>query len=211
MNISTKIESIDFNKLIDECLNKKQWGKIYQLFEYDNIVITMELESIDVKENSVRYCIQADDKLIDRQEIRSIDFPMSLEHRNVQVFTNKINSVVFRVLEDLEKYYYLNYTEEYKRLVEHNKNVMHTADQIANNKLDTLNITDEDIREAYVLYCVNKADKKDSYTLKENLRTLVLGNVYSAYSSYSNSVYNKEIVYRVGERDKIIKYRGAKY
>ena len=145
--LSTKVVKVDFKKIIDNSLDKSFWTKRWTLFNYDNIVITMELSDIDITNQQV--CLWVRGRHVEDGLRNSKFIYLPLNQYNETVFRNKLLGAAHDIVEGMEVDL-ARVTKRYEELKsEMNAEERRTIDELYEH-LDSLGVEDDDVREVYV-------------------------------------------------------------
>ena len=148
--LSTNLVQINFKEIIDNSLNKRYWEKMWHIFAYDNVVVTVNLYDIEIENNNVGLRVRTTNYNLDHYDKSDnviINLPIDRYHQ--EVFQNKLLGAVHRTLITLERRAaYL--TDEYDELVEIARDKENNARNELIAFLDDEGITNEDVREAYL-------------------------------------------------------------
>lgn len=184
--VSTKIHTIDFKKIMANALKRERWGDKWTLFDGYGVRLVMRVSNINIDNNSIGLHVRMDHqeyddsytiKLSDTYNSTTYSISMSPDHYNHIALINGLVGVVTRLVESGYREF-AQQTPEYddaKRLDQYHSKVAHDA---AVDYLDELEIEDDEIREAYI------NDKVDDAT------------TYEARLNYQNN-------YRIDHRDSL--------
>jgi hypothetical protein len=181
--LSTKVTKLDLDFILDNCFKPALWDKQWTIFNYDGYVITFEVASIDTKRKSVRCFL----KLLAPQKSYgpswSEDINFQKDHRNLGVIQKGINGSIFRWLIRMEEAGEIMKTTAYKEAKDYEDQLKGLAKEKAEALLDELNISNEDVREAYIDSQENKAST--SAFTSEVLRLYEGSKLTKLYLSYA--------------------------
>ena len=149
--ISTKITRLDLNFILDNCYKPSLWDKVWTIFVYDGWRITFELNSINTKNKQLNFYL----KLYEPNRsyhCNSTGDNMNFqkEHRNLEVIQKGINGSILRWLLEWHERTIIQKTESYQQAYSYQNQLEALAEEKAIALLDELNITNSDIREAYI-------------------------------------------------------------
>lgn len=163
--LALKVYEVDYSFIIKNYLDKKLWSKSWTLFVYNDYVFTINLSSIDVKNNTIvfevkcdklRYCFEAD--VWNREEtIRH-----NIENSNITVLKKQINGAISRLIEKMERIEICE-SEEYKQILDSIYEEKEQLRNIAKDYLDDNGVSNEDIRDAYIDSYVYKNSEASKY------------------------------------------------
>ena len=157
--ISTILYRINFQYILDNCLDRNFWKKNWTIFEYDGLKLVLNLRSIDIRRNCVNVGIGPLDEY---WRVSSFDLPLESDHFNETVFYNKALTSIWNQIERDEQD--LNeQTIAYELAQKLDKQNDVDNERIANDYLDKLGIIDEEIRKPYIENYVNQHTTSHSW------------------------------------------------
>lgn len=158
-----KVYDIDYSFIIKNYLDEKLWQKEWTIFIYKTFVITLSLSSIDVKNKKIFFEVKITDNGKDFSNIygkRSIkDFSYNLSIDNINILKKTLNLTIFELIQKIELEFYIQKTDRYFELTDMRESEQQKLQEIAEDFLDSENVTNEEIREAYIEYYINKNEK----------------------------------------------------
>lgn len=164
--VSTKIEKLDLEFILDNFLSPKLWEKNWQIFEWSGVVVTLSITNIDIKNGTISLRTHVDLQGYFRKrkidiwswtDYNSVEIPYKLEHRNIELFENQIFNSVVRGMETVEYRIIIN-SDDYEN-ASHSEYVYKKGlEKVANEFLDDENVKHEAVREAYIKKYVDDAD-----------------------------------------------------
>ena len=103
-------------------------------------------------------------------------FKYFLSVESIDILKQSLNHTIFTLMQKLETEAYIQYTDEYYNLETMRSDESEKLEKIANDFLDDEGVTNEEIREAYVNYYVDKNEKVydliNQYTNKMKYRMI---------------------------------------
>ncbi len=161
--LALKVYDVDYSFIIKNYLNEKLWEKEWTIFIYKYFVITLRLHSIDVRDRKIYFEIKVTDNseqyVDDRGKYVTRMFSYNLSIKNINILKKTLNLTVFEAIQSLEEIYYIQKTDRYLELQEMKENEQSQLEEIASDFLDNENVTNSDIREAYIEYYIDKNEK----------------------------------------------------
>lgn len=152
-----KVWNIDYSFIISNYLDRELWKMKWNLFVYKNNVFTLNLHSIDTKNNKICFEIR-----YNKQNWINQTIYYDIDNTSINILKQQINGAIFRLMEEEDKdlcsdtdgYYYIKklYNNEDDKLRE-----------IAEEYLDENGITLDDVREAYIEKYIDDNRKVDKY------------------------------------------------
>lgn len=152
-----KVWNIDYSFIISNYLDRELWKMKWNLFVYKNNVFTLNLHSIDTKNNKICFEIR-----YNKQNWINQTIYYDIDNTSINILKQQINGAIFRLMEEEDKdlcsdtdgYYYIKalYNNEDDKLRE-----------IAEEYLDENGITLDDVREAYIEKYIDDNRKVDRY------------------------------------------------
>ena len=164
--LSTKVTKLDLNFISDNCFKPALWDKTWTIFAYDGWKITFELQSINTKSKQVGYVLKLykPNRTYNCQSgTGEINFQK--EHRNLEVIQKGLDGKILRWLIEWEERNMIRETTAYIEADDYEQELLKTVKQKAEDLLDELGITNEEIRDAYIDSQENKYST-DEYTDK---------------------------------------------
>lgn len=150
-----KVYKIDYEFIIKNYLDVSLWQKKWNLFIYKQFVFTLNLYSIDTKQNKILFEISTYD--IDgyhRHEVISYD----MKNTSLEILMKQINGAIFRLMERIELTA-IQGTDGYLDICESRDIECEHLREIAEEYLDKNGVTNSDIRDVYIDNYVNKNKK----------------------------------------------------
>lgn len=137
--ISTRLYKINFKYIIENHLNKALWKKAWLVYDYDHFKVNLRLDNISIARNKITLAIGN----------TSVDIPLSEDHYNETVFYKSIFSAIKSSIKDRERDA-IRGTAAYAKACELDSQNDDKNREIAERRLDELNIDDEEVRKAYI-------------------------------------------------------------
>ena len=150
-------------------LKRARWSDKWVLFDGYGVYIVMNVSSIDVRNNKLSLMINVshdeynddyDTKINHSNNYTIITLSMSDEHYNVNTMINGIKGSITRLITENYRSFAAS-TDEYKEAQRLDNYIYEQAGEDAAERLDDLDISDDDIREAYI-----EGQKADAYTVE---------------------------------------------
>lgn len=199
--LSTKIEKLDLEFILNNFLNTKLWGKSWQIFAWDGVFVNLTITSIDVEYQKVNLRIKVDlgENLRKRKiyiysdtDSNIVSLPYKQEHRNIELFENQIfNSMVrgFGYIEDR----IIRNLDDYKQAEESKNEFKRTLEEIAEEFLDEQNVTHKAIRDAYIDQYIEDSNIPDFESEVVNIyRDTFVGKILVMSSLFFDNKKGKE-------------------
>lgn len=152
--ISTTLYKVNWEYLINNCLNQNFWQNNWKIFEVDGITITLTIYKIDIWNNQITFKLDGKDYDTDY-----INIPLNANHFNKEVFNNSLYNACKRILV-YKEYKHIRYLDEYDEACQldrdHNRSVENSLRDEALDVLfdgltfDDLNSAQEEAIESYV-------------------------------------------------------------
>lgn len=156
-----KIYKMDWDFLIQNYLDQKLWSKSWTLFEYKGFKVSISLYNIFTKNEKIYFEVTLTHKDPDSNyivtETKQIDYSLKID--DVKFLKKKINSAIWNLFLLGECDWYIHYEERYLELVELKKEERERLADIAKEFLDDNDVTNENIREAYIEAYVNEYER----------------------------------------------------
>lgn len=96
--ISTTLYKVNWEYLINNCLNQNFWKNNWKVFEVDGITLTLTINQIDVAYN--RIIFKLDGK---NWDYAHFSIPLNVNHFNTEVFNKSLYNDAKRILEAKER------------------------------------------------------------------------------------------------------------
>lgn len=152
MNVpAIKVWNMDYSFIVKNYLNPKLWQKVWTLFAFKDYVITLQLSSIDTKKCRIEFEIVLKDNAstsVFNRAWESVHY--SIKSNDVGFLIKSINGTIYRLIMRYETYYIFETLEVYKNAIEQAENERETLTQIANEFLDSMDVTSDELRELYI-------------------------------------------------------------
>jgi len=152
---------MNYEFLIKNYLNPELWQKEWTLFEFKFYKITMNLYSINTKNEKIlleihvhykdpeAWCGYCTDKLVD----------FSLKIEDIEFLKRKVNTAIWDGIQSLEINSFITNEEEYQNLVELRRKEKSQLEDVAHQFLEENDITNENIIDAYTEAYVDAYEK----------------------------------------------------
>ncbi len=161
--LALKVYDVDYSFIIKNYLNKELWKKEWTIFTYKRFEITLKLESINVKNNAIWFEVTIKDNNEENKSywLKSINelFKYNLSMDSVDMLKKILNHTIFTLMQKLEGEAYIEYTDKYYELKEMQEDEQDELRRIAEEFLDDEGVSNDEIRDAYIEYYVDKNEK----------------------------------------------------
>ena len=189
-----KVYDIDYSFIIKNYLNPEMWQKTWTLFQYKTFVVTLQLTYINCQNEKITLRVKIKDnsseheyaydwgKNLDKDAIDDVYY--SLKINNLNFLKNSVENSVFYVIERLERYNILA-SKDYLDLKEMYSNEKESLKKIAEDFLDANDVSNEDIREAYIDTYVSNNTQLDAYLTRmiDRKQHLVFPDLYLVFAN----------------------------
>lgn len=189
-----KVYDIDYSFIIKNYLNPEMWQKTWTLFQYKTFVVTLQLTYINCQDEKITLRVKIKDnsseheyaydwgKNLDKEA--SDDVYYSLKINDLKFLKNSVENSVFDAIEKLEIYNIIA-SEDYQNLKEMYSNEQDSLRKIAEDFLDANDVSNEDIREAYIDTYVSNNAKLDVYLgrMLEKKQYIVFPDLYLMFAN----------------------------
>lgn len=193
-----KVYDIDYSFIIKNYLNPEMWQKTWTLFQYKTFVVTLQLTYINCQDEKITLRVKIKDnsnthkyayvwgKNSDKEACDDVYY--SLKVNDLKFLKTSVESSVFRSIEKLEEYNTIA-SEDYLNLQEMYSNEQDALKRIAEDFLDANNVSNEDIRDAYIEAYVSNNTKLDSYLTRmvEEKQYLIFPDLYLVFANATNN------------------------
>lgn len=195
-----KVYDIDYSFIIKNYLNPEMWQKEWTLFVYKNFIVTLRISSIDCCSNKISFKIFASDK--DNEErygyfngifhsnttYNYLYYPLNIN--DINVLKKEIEKTIKRCIEELEDKL-IKSSSGYSEIIETKKEEKKRLRNIAENFLDNEHVTNDDIREAYIDWYIDKmeSDNNSADDYVECLRYNFLTDIWYVFAKVINDDY----------------------
>lgn len=193
-----KVYDIDYSFIIKNYLNPEMWQKTWTLFQYKTFVVTLQLTYINCQDEKITLRVKIKDnsntykyayswgRNSDKEACDDVYY--SLKVNDLKFLKTSVESSVFRTIEKLEEYNTIA-SEDYLNLQEMYNNEQDALKRIAEDFLDANDVSNEDIRDAYIEAYVSKNTKLDSYLTRmvEEKQYLIFPDLYLVFANATNN------------------------
>lgn len=184
-NLIIKQYDVDYSFIIKNYLDESLWNKKWTLFVYKNYTFYLELYEIQVKNKRICFKISFND-------LNHFIFYFK-EQSNIDVLKKQINGAIFYLMEMYE-HTLIRKEKEYQKIEDGKDEEIDLLTKIAEEFLDENNVSNDEIRQAYIDKYVDDNTKTDNYLLDYiSIREYrVLTDLYLVYTKASgdNDRYN---------------------
>jgi len=162
-DISTKVEKLDLEFILNNFLSHRLWDKRWIIFEYDGSKVTLNITSINVynKTLSLRVFVRlrcfGNSDGYKNEDYNSVEIPYDLEHRNIPLFEKQIFGKALYGMRFIETRY-IGDMPTYKEAVAQEQEYKEKLEGIAKEFLDEQGVHHEAIRQAYIDQFVNDSN-----------------------------------------------------
>lgn len=193
-----KVYDIDYSFIIKNYLNPEMWQKTWTLFQYKTFVVTLQLVHINCQDEKIIFKIEIKDSSskheyayewgINSDKSANDNAYYSLKIDDLKFLKTSVESSVFYAIEKLERYNIIA-SEDYRHLKEMYGDEEDSLRKIAENFLDANDVSNEDIREAYIDNYVSNNTKLDGYLerMLERKQYLIFPDLYLVFANATNN------------------------
>lgn len=171
--ITIKQWKMNWDFLIKNYLNPKMWEKTWTLFQYKDFTITLNIYCIYTKNESIAFDIRCHYQKDGYKMYREQTISCSLKIEDLTFLKRQINSAIFNTIVDMEKDKYIKESEEYYYLLDMKSKEREQLTDISEKFLDEHQVTNENIREAYIDAYVSEYQK-----VKDMIDNYIDENIY---------------------------------
>ncbi len=197
-----KVYDIDYSFIIKNYLNPEMWQKTWTLFQYKTFVVTLQLTYINCQDEKITLRVKIKDNSNTHKYAYSWgrnsdkeandDVYYSLKVNDLKFLKTSVESSVFKAIENLEEYNIIA-SEDYLNLQEMYSNEQDVLRRIAEEFLDANDVSNEDIRDAYIDSYVSNNVKLDGY-LSRMLNKKQYTIFPDLYLMFANATMNDKTV-----------------
>lgn len=214
--ISTHLFKIDFKFIKDNYLNRSLWGKTWLIYKFGKLSVELKLCEIDVENNKARLGLNivylGDNRHhYGRQVVNydghtmGIEIPLDHPEFTDVIFQNQIYYAVVNALVVIEKCLVENFAVYRQERIRLNEWLKMLEDK-ANSFLDENNVSNEDIRDAYVSAFVSENyTNKSLYDIKERYINRLLTREFICFASYNGKQEEVEKYSKIAKKGKVSK------
>lgn len=206
-NISTKITKLNLKVILDNYKKPEFWKKEWTIYKHNNIEITWHLYSINCKENTISSIVNIRGFVVRKGGKHFVDIghgfwetsstsaycsniPIDNSDYKQEVFENNIIGACLKVLFQAEQNISRQYAE-YRSAKSNDDDYNDALAEIAEAFLDRNNVTNKEIRDAYIDSYVSKnTSSRFAYMYLKECEYKIIPNEYILLLSYFN---NKKI------------------
>lgn len=198
-----KVYNIDYDFIIKNYTDPKLWDEKWVLLTYKNNIFTLALDSINVKKKSIWFelRLQTDLDIYSNSGARSLQY--NIGNMNIDFLKSEINSVMKRLVNDIEESYISIKDEDYLYVENNNQSERDNLREIAEEFLDEQGVTNDEIREIYIDYYVDENDKLSDYlsNIKDKKKYNYLTELWLILAETTNDMYLKEKILNNQDND----------
>ena len=186
-----KVYDIDYSFIIKNYLDVDLWQKTWTLFQYKDTVFTINLSSIDCKDNSICFLVKCN-KL--EYHSQSIWYYINSD-MTIKMLIDKINTSIWDLIRIYERTI-IRDTPEVRRCAELECEEESRLTKIANDFLDEQGVTNAEIRDAYISSYVSNNKHASDYTndVIDNMKYTKLPDLYLVFAKVTKNVNRKQLV-----------------
>ncbi len=198
--LALKVYDVDYSFIIKNYLDEKLWEKEWTIFTYKRYEITLRLDSINVKTKAIWFEVTIKDNNEGNRNywLKSIkdSFKYSISMDSVDMLKKILNHTIFSLIQKLELEGYIQCTDRYYELKEMQNEEQEKLKDIAGDFLDQEGVSNDEIREAYIEYYIDK--NEEVYRLISNyendMRYKVITDFYVTFLEATNDKERLEII-----------------
>jgi hypothetical protein len=150
---STILYKVNFKYIIDHCLDKEMWKQSWPLMEYDGLSIDLRLLGINIEDNDIQLSVRTTDNTKEHFYWNKMDYsfniPLDISHYNDGIFIQKLNAYVITGINYFERNA-ISRTKTYEQAKKLDEDAKERFENGVNERLDNLNILDDEIRKAFI-------------------------------------------------------------
>lgn len=193
-NLIIKQYDVDYSFIIKNYLHESLWNKKWTLFVYKNYTFYLELYEIQVKNKRICFKISFND-------LTNFIFYFK-EQSNIDVLKKQINGAIFSLIEMYE-HTLIKKEKEYQKIEDGKNEEINLLTTIAEEFLDENNVSNDEIRQAYIDKYVDDNTKTDDYLLEYiDIREYrVLTDLYLVYTKASGDNDRYNIVNKIAKEE----------
>lgn len=139
-----KVYKIDYDFIISNYLDKSLWKKKWNLFVYKDHVFTLNLYSIDTRNDKIMFEV-----LYNKRTYSSELVSYDIQNTSIKILKQQINGAIFRLME-IEDESRARNSQGYQTIVSAYRDEEEKLREIAEVFLDDNNISIDEVREAYI-------------------------------------------------------------
>ena len=147
-----KVFEMDYSFLMKNYLNPELWHKTWTLFEYKTFKVTLNIYSINTKNEKITFEIRThyiNPECETGDCTTEYDIVCSLKIEDLDFLKRQINTAIYNTMVEMEKRYFIQETKEYNDMVEQYGQEKYLLRKYANEFLDEVGVTNENLRTAY--------------------------------------------------------------
>lgn len=158
-----KTWKMDYSFIIKNYLNPALWQKTWTLFEYKDFVITIKLAKIETEDMKIVFRLNLRDRGRPNTWGDQEDVAYSLKNSSIAFLIKGINGSIFRMISYHERHHVLEDLPVYEEAKQQGMREIEKLKALASDFLDDEDVTNEDIREAYIDKYVDDNKQNDGY------------------------------------------------
>ena len=148
-----KVFEMDYSFLMKNYLNPELWHKTWTLFEYKTFKVTLNIYSINTKNEKITFEIRThfvnpDCETGDCETEQ--DIVCSLKIEDITFLKRQINNAIYNSMVAMERVYFIQETTEYKQMADQYGEEKYKLRRYASEFLDDVGVTNENVRDAYI-------------------------------------------------------------
>lgn len=159
--ISTELVRLDIKEILANYRKPQYWKKVWTIFKCKDFDVVWKMTSIDLEDNKIRsqtkiinYKGKNKKSLYYNCQCDCSSIPIDNPDYTQENFIRNISSAVKTSLDRLERDI-VEQTYEYQQAVKLSREEVDKLEEIANDFLDNENVTNQDIRDAYINWYID--------------------------------------------------------
>lgn len=199
-----KVYKIDYEFILKNYTSPALWDKTWTLFVFKNYVYTLSLNSIDVKNKNIIFEIKLDSNLNIWCKSKTGNILYNINNMSIDFL---MNTLIPNKMRDLSVWLEAEYIEQrdpdYRKAEDAIHDEREVLREIASSFLDNEGVTNDEIREAYIDYYVDKNEEmwNKGIIIKEEKRYTYLTDLYLILAEINKDEDLKEKVLAAQNND----------
>ena len=206
-----KVYDVDYSFIIKNYLNPEMWTKKWTLFYYKTFVVDLIISSIYCYDDRVDFKVTITDKEDHKYKEEGIFFSNTtsawvsykLSIDNIDILKAKIATAIETLIGDLERKL-IRLSDTYKEMEIMERREEERLTTIAKNFLDDENVTNSDIRDAYIEWFVDSSKSEIDFKQKyvESQKYLFLTDLFLIWAkTIDKKSLENDIINKVGDSE----------
>ena len=198
-----KVYDIDYEFIIKNYTDPKLWDKTWNLFIYKKYIFTLQLYSINVRDKCIKFEIRLSSDLDIWNNTKSLIIDYYINNMTIENLKQYINTSMINLVRYLESEWIEHKDKNYKLIEDARDEERESLREIAKDFLDDNGVSNDEIREVYIDYYVDKNESiyEKLSIYKSNVQYTFLTELYLILAAIMKDEDFKKVIINNQNKD----------